>query len=79
MVEMKRDTGSSISRTVLKAMSIFGGMQVFTILCGIVRTKLVAIWLGTSGVGLFAIYTSALTLVSSLTQLNLRTDRKSVV
>lgn len=74
MVEMKRDTGSSISRTVLKAMSIFGGMQVFTILCGIVRTKLVAIWLGTSGVGLFAIYTSALTLVSSLTQLNLRTS-----
>ncbi|MDE6171060.1 MAG: hypothetical protein K2F68_07880, partial [Duncaniella sp.] len=67
-------SGSTLSRTVFKTMGLFGGIQVFSILCGLVRTKLVAVWLGTSGVGMFAIFTSALTLVSNLSQLNLRTS-----
>ncbi len=59
---------------VFKALGIFGGSQVLSILCGVVRTKLVAIWLGTTGVGLFAIFNSALNLISGLSQLNLRTS-----
>lgn len=59
---------------VFKALGIFGGSQVLTILCGVVRTKLVAVWLGTTGVGLFAIFNSALYLITGLSQLNLRTS-----
>ncbi len=69
-----RHHGNALSRTVFKAMGVFGGMQVFSILCGIVRIKLIAVWLGTAGVGLFAIFNSAVTLVSGFSQLNLRTS-----
>ena len=35
----------NIYRTIVKATGLFGGTQVFTILCSIIKTKLVAIWL----------------------------------
>ena len=49
-----------LSKVILKAMGIFGGVQVLTILCSIIRTKLVALWIGPLGVGLFGIYNQAL-------------------
>lgn len=61
-----------LSRMVLKAMGIFGGVQMLTILCGIVRTKLIAVWIGAAGVGLFSIYNGAIELIGSLTQFGLR-------
>ncbi len=75
-MEVIKDSGhtTSTSRAVFKAMGIFGGTQAFSIICGVVRIKLIAIWLGTAGVGLFAIFNSALTLISGLTQLNVRTS-----
>lgn len=63
---------SPTTAKILKALSIFGGVQVVTILCSIVRTKLVAIWLGPVGVGLISIYNQTIDLFSSTTQLNLR-------
>lgn len=63
---------SSTTRKVLKALSIFGGVQVITILCSIVRTKLVALWIGPAGVGLLALYNSTMEFLSTSTQLNLR-------
>lgn len=53
-------------------MGIFGGVQMMTIICGIVRTKLIAVWIGAAGVGLFVIYNGALDMVVSLTQMGLR-------
>lgn len=50
-------------------MSIFSGVQVVYILCSIVRTKLVAIWLGPAGVGLFGIYNSVIETAGTLTQM----------
>lgn len=65
-------TPSGLSRGVIKAMSLFGSLQVLTILCSIIRVKFTALWIGATGVGLFAIFNSAFTLISTLTQLNLR-------
>ena len=62
----------NLSATVLKAMSIFGGVQVITIICSIVRTKLVAIWIGAAGVGLFGLYNTAIEMLSAITQLGVR-------
>ena len=68
----ERQSSKSLSKTVLKAMSIFGGVQVITIICSIVRTKLVAIWIGAAGVGLFGLYNTAIEMLSAMTQLGLR-------
>ncbi|MCM1164210.1 MAG: oligosaccharide flippase family protein [Muribaculaceae bacterium] len=65
---------SPLTRAVIKAMSIFGSLQMLTILCSVARVKFVALWIGATGVGLFTIYNSALALISTLTQLNLRTS-----
>ena len=48
--------GSSISRMAMKAMGLFGGVQIAGILCSIIRTKLVAMWIGPVGVGLFGLF-----------------------
>lgn len=49
-------------RNILKATSIFGGTQVLQILVGLVRSKFVALLIGTMGMGLNTIYMSSLTL-----------------
>lgn len=70
--QVKTTTGhgrTTLSARVLKIMGLFSGVQVLTILCSIVRTKLVAIWLGPAGIGLFGLYNSALDTISSITQM----------
>lgn len=63
---------SPTTARILKALSIFGGVQVLQILCAVVRTKLVAVWIGPVGVGLMALYHSTMDFLSSTSQLNLR-------
>ena len=41
---------NSISRMALKAVGLFGGVQVAGILCAMIRTKLVALLIGPVGV-----------------------------
>jgi O-antigen/teichoic acid export membrane protein len=48
-------------RSILKATSIFGGTQFVQILVGLVRSKFVALLIGTTGMGLNSIYMSSLT------------------
>lgn len=59
----------TLSARVLKVMGLFSGVQVLTIICSIVRTKLVAIWLGPAGMGLFGLYNSALDTICAVTQM----------
>lgn len=58
----------------LKATSLFGGVQVFNILIGIVRSKLVAVLLGPEGMGFNGILNSTLQLINSATGLGLGTS-----
>lgn len=69
---MARKHNSALSASVLKAVGIFGGVQSVGILCSILRTKLVAVWIGAVGVGLFGIYNSAVDMISALAQMGLR-------
>ncbi len=62
----------STTSKIIKALSIFTGVQSIGILCSIVRAKLISIWIGTAGVGLFATFNSVLELMSTSTQLNIR-------
>lgn len=63
---------SGISRLTMKAMGIFGGVQMMGILCSIIRTKLVALWIGTVGVGLFGLFNNALEMLNIATNLGIR-------
>jgi len=68
------NNGSSISRMAMRAMGLFGGVQVVGILCSIVRTKLVAMWIGPVGVGLFALFNNALEMINTGTNLGVRSS-----
>jgi O-antigen/teichoic acid export membrane protein len=59
---------------ILKATSIFGGVQVFQIIVQLVKSKVVAVLLGPSGMGVLGLITSTLTLVISMTNLGLGTS-----
>ncbi|MDE7377217.1 MAG: oligosaccharide flippase family protein [Muribaculaceae bacterium] len=62
----------SASQKVLKALGVFGSVQSVGILCSIVRAKLIAIAIGSVGVGLFGIFNAVIELMATATQLNMR-------
>lgn len=71
---MSRGGETNISRTIVKAMGVFGSIQVFNILCSVVRTKLVALWIGPLGMGLFAIFNSAIDMIVNIANFGMRTS-----
>ena len=56
----------------LKATSLFGGVQVFSILISIVRNKIVAVLIGPTGVGVVELYTSTVNLIKSFSDFSLQ-------
>lgn len=62
----------SASQKVLKALGVFGSVQSVGIVCSIVRAKLIAIAIGSVGVGLFGIFNAVIELMATATQLNMR-------
>jgi O-antigen/teichoic acid export membrane protein len=61
-------------RQIMKATSIFGGVQVFNIVIAIIRSKAIAILLGPAGMGIAGLLTSTTRLIGSLTNFGLRTS-----
>jgi len=61
-------------RSIMKATSLFGGVQVFNIIIAIVRSKIIAVLLGPAGMGIVGLLTSTIGLVSSLTNFGLGTS-----
>ncbi len=58
-------------RSIFKATSIFGGVQVFNILVTLIRGKATAVLIGTAGMGLNGLLLSGLKLITSLTSLGI--------
>ena len=59
-------------KTALKASAIFGGVQLFNILVKLVKSKIIAIFMGATGFGLLSLYITLSELVSSATNLGLQ-------
>lgn len=57
----------------MKSTSIFGGVQVFNIIIAIVRSKIVAVLLGPSGVGIISLLTTTIGLIAGVTNFGLGT------
>jgi O-antigen/teichoic acid export membrane protein len=64
----------SAYRQIMKATSIFGGVQVFKILIEIVRSKIIAVLLGTTGMGVAGLLISTTAMISAFTNLGLGTS-----
>lgn len=58
---------------ILKYTGLFGGVQVITILVGLVRNKIVALLLGPSGMGLLSLFNSTTKLLSEASNLGIPT------
>lgn len=61
-------------RDIMKATSLFGGVQVFNIIIAIIRSKIIAVFLGPAGMGILGLLTSTAGLVGSLTNFGLGTS-----
>lgn len=71
---MNDNNNGNSYRHILKYTGLFGGIQLLTILVGLVKNKLVAVILGPAGLGLISLFNSSLTLMSNLTGLGLPTS-----
>ena len=67
---VKEDKTSSY-RNIFKATSLFGGVQVYQILIGIIKQKFVAVLLGTAGVGIQGLFQSGIQLIQGITSMGL--------
>lgn len=59
--------------SILKSTSLFGAVQVFNIIISIIRSKVIAIWIGPTGMGIIGLLMSTLKVVGELTRLGLST------
>lgn len=66
-----RHKGGELSARIMKLMSMFSGLQALSILASVVKMKIVALWLGTVGVGLFGIYQSVLDTIFAFTNMGI--------
>lgn len=61
-------------RQIMKATSIFGGVQAFKILIAIINSKVIALLLGPAGMGFIGLFNSTIGLISGLTNFGLGTS-----
>ena len=60
-------------RQILKSSSIIGGASVINILIGLVRTKIIAVLLGPTGIGLVSLYTGLLSTATAVASMGIGT------
>ena len=61
-------------RYIFRTTGLFGGVEGFKILIGVIQAKVVAVLLGASGIGIQGLFTTAINMLSTLTSLGLRTS-----
>ncbi len=64
-------TKATSYKSIFKATSIFGGVQVFNILITLIRGKAVAILIGTAGMGMNGLFLAGLNLIKSISSLGI--------
>ena len=61
-------------RDIAKTSALFGSSQIVIVLTKIIKTKFVAYFLGTQGYGIFSLYTAAVNLIGTFSNLGLNTS-----
>jgi len=70
---MNKEDASSY-RNIIKATSIFGGVQAFQIIIQIIKIKFTAVFLGPAGMGIIGLLSAVIDLITNLTDLKLSTS-----
>lgn len=65
------ENNQSSYRSIFKATSLFGGVQVYQILIQIIKSKFVAVLLGPAGVGILGLYQSGTQLIQQISSMGL--------
>lgn len=65
------NANQSSYRSIFKATSLFGGVQLYQIIISVIKSKIIAVLLGPYGVGIMGLLTSGLDLVKQITSLGL--------
>jgi len=73
-VDTTKEEDRSSYRDIMKATSLFGGVQVFNIAISIIRSKVIAVLLGPTGMGIIGLLSSTLGLIGSATNFGLGTS-----
>lgn len=71
---IKGNKDTSTYRSIFKATSLFGGVQIYQILIGILRSKFIAMILGPAGMGISGLYTSATAFIQNLSSMGLQSS-----
>ncbi|MBQ5751166.1 MAG: O-antigen translocase, partial [Bacteroidaceae bacterium] len=71
---MSQPSDNNLYRVITKAAAIFGGVQVVSILCSVIRTKIIAVLLGSVGIGIIGLYNNAIETITALTGLGIRSS-----
>lgn len=58
-------------KSAFKSTSIYGGVQLITIIIGIIKTKIAAVYLGTTGFGVLSMFTTTINLLTNFSNLGL--------
>jgi len=71
---MSNDQQSNSYGQILKSTTLLGGSQVLSIIISIVRTKVFAVLLGPSGIGLLGLYTATFSIINTLSGMGIGTS-----
>jgi O-antigen/teichoic acid export membrane protein len=67
-------SNSKSYRQILKTTSVFGGVQFFTIIISVIRTKFIAVFIGPEGMGLIALLNSTINIIAGVSGLGIETS-----
>ena len=67
-------TESARYRQILRSTTIFGGVQVFSMLVSLIRSKAIALLIGPAGMGIAGLLNTAISVISNATSLGLETS-----
>ncbi|MBG6111228.1 O-antigen/teichoic acid export membrane protein [Flavobacterium sp. CG_9.10] len=59
---------------IVKTTSLFGGVQFFNIIISIIRTKLIAVFIGPAGMGIISLLNASVAMISGITGLGIETS-----
>lgn len=61
-------------KQIFKATSVFGGVQVFSIIINLIKSKVIAVFLGTEGMGIYSLLQNPVNLISQISSLGLNSS-----
>lgn len=71
---MEKDKETASYREIFKSSFLIGGSQIVNIIIGIIKNKVLALFLGPSGVGIMGVYVSVSSLVSSVSNMGINSS-----